>query len=113
MPPACPVTAAKPALNPLLNSSMNSEKREAFRIALLRVMDANHTHYGLGLPALNELASAFGFPRVSTREVEREILYLEDKCYVVQLVKPISPENRAWRITAQGRDYLAQLTIED
>jgi hypothetical protein len=92
---------------------MNTEKREAFRLALLSVLEANNTQYGLGLPALANFAAVFGFPNVPARDLEREILYLEDKQYVIQLFKPISPENRVWRITAQGRDYLAQLSPEE
>src|SRR4030095_1075949 len=34
------------------NSGMNPQQRELFRLALLRVLDANQTRYGLGLTAL-------------------------------------------------------------
>ncbi len=92
---------------------MNAEQRESFRLALLRVLEANNTQYGLGLAALGHLATTFGFSRARISDVEREIVYLEDKGYAIQLVKPISPENRVWRITAEGRDYLARLTEEN
>ena len=92
---------------------MNTEKRESFRIALLRVMEANNTHYGLGLAALGHLAGSFGFAGVKGADVDKEMVYLEDKRYAIQVAKTISPENRAWRITAEGRDYLAELNHED
>ena len=85
---------------------MHSEQRELFRIALLRVLDSNNTQYGLELTALAVLVSRYGF-RVKPEEVATEILYLADKQHVALVVKTISPENRAWRITADGRDYLA------
>ena len=91
---------------------MNTEKRESFRVALLRVMEANNTIYGLGLAPLGHLAGDFGFAGVKISDLEREIVYLQDKGYAVQVAKPISPENRIWRITAEGRDYLAQLSHE-
>ena len=87
---------------------MNAERRELFRLALLRVLDANHTRFGLGLAALKHLAASFGFPNGQDSELERELQYLEDKAHVTEVLKGISPENRAWRITAAGRDYLAE-----
>ena len=91
---------------------MSPEKRELLRLALLRVLDANHTRYGLGLTALGHLGLSFGFFSATTAELERELHYLEDKGYVTAVFKVISPENRVWRITAAGRDFLAQLTNE-
>ena len=92
---------------------MNSERRELFRLALLRVLDANHTRFGLGLPALGHWAASFGFPNPLASELERELQYLEDKAHVAPVLKGISPENRAWRITAAGRDYLAAAGDEE
>jgi hypothetical protein len=92
---------------------MNPERRELFRLALLRVLDANHTRFGLGLPALGHLAGSFGFPTPSDSELERELQYLEDKAQITPVLKGISPENRAWRITAAGRDYLAEAGDEE
>ena len=89
---------------------MRGQERELFRLALLRVLEANHTRYGLGAAALAHLASIYGFVSLRTEQVWREIQYLEDKGQVVRVDKAISPENRVWRITAAGRDFLAQLT---
>ncbi len=91
---------------------MNPEPRELFRLALLRVLEANPTRFGLGPSALAHLAVRFGFPWPGAADLQREVQYLEDKGYIVQVHKNLSPENRAWRITAAGRDYLAQLTGE-
>ena len=40
-------------------------------------------------------------------QLQAELLYLADKSLLTTIVKPISPENEAWRITAPGRDFLA------
>lgn len=88
---------------------MNPQNRELLRLALLRVLDANSTRYGLGLEALRHLAASFGFYLPESDRVEAELRYFEDKGLATQIVKQISPENRAWRITAAGRDFLASL----
>jgi len=85
---------------------MTPEQRELFRISLLRVLDANRSQFGFGLTALATLVLRFGF-KVGPDDVEPEIIYLEDKGFVTLIGKAISPENRTWRITADGRDYLA------
>ncbi len=89
---------------------MNPQRRELLRLALLRVLDANSTRYGLGLEALRHLSASFGFYMPEPELVEAEMCYFEDKGFAAQIAKPISPENRAWRITANGRDYLASLS---
>lgn len=91
---------------------MNAESRENFRTALLRVLDANNTRFGLGLKALGHLVATYGFQSPNAKDVERELQYLEDKKFVAECMKGVSPENRAWRITAEGRDFVAQLTNE-
>ena len=91
---------------------MNPHQRELLRLALLRVLEANPTVYGLGLEALCHLASRFGFTSPEPSAVALEIQYLEDKGLVLPVNKVVSPENRAWRISAAGRDSLAQLSGE-
>jgi hypothetical protein len=36
-----------------------------------------------------------------------EIDYLKDKAFIHEEPKVLSPENRAWKISAVGRDFLA------
>jgi hypothetical protein len=91
---------------------MKPHQRELLRLALLRVLEANATPYGLGIEALRHLASQFGFLSPESAAVALEVQYLEDKGFVLPVNKVVSPENRAWRITAAGRDSLAQLTGE-
>lgn len=86
---------------------MNATERELFRVALLRVLEANGTRFGLTAEALAALVVRFGF-RPATEVVAEELTYLADKGLVVPVGKLISPENSAWRIAAAGRDFLAQ-----
>jgi len=86
--------------------NLDPTQRELFRLALLRVLAANGSRFGLTHAALAAHVVRFGFRPVEA-EVGEEIAYLADKELVADLRKVLSPENRAWRITAAGRDHLA------
>lgn len=89
-------------------ATLTPEQRELFRIAILRVLEANPTRFGLNETAIAMHAFRFGF-QPDRPQTMQEIDYLRDKTFVEAVDKSVSPENRAWRITAAGRDYLAQL----
>ena len=94
---------------------MTQAEREQLRISLLGFLSANASgRFGMPLRFLTQQARAEGRPRLTEAEVEAELIYLEDpdKRLVAQTFKSISPDIRAWRITAAGRDYLAALTGE-
>jgi hypothetical protein len=85
------------------------QDREQLRLSLLRFLDANPTRYGLGTELLLQMARNEGRPALTKAEVEAELLYLADKDYAMEALKGVSPENKAWRLTATGRDFYAQL----
>ena len=85
---------------------ITSEQRELMRNAILGILDANGSKYGVGLGAIAIFLRPLGF-RVSADELRPEVQYLEDKGFVLPISKLVSPENRVWRITAEGRDYCA------
>jgi len=85
---------------------MNSQQREMFRMACLRVMAANETRFGLGIEAVCHLASRFGFASPDAREAEEAIHYLARKKLLEEVPKTVSPENRVWRITCAGIAFL-------
>ena len=87
---------------------MSPEQREQLRLSLLRFLDGNLTAYGLSANLLLAFARSEGRPGLTLAETRVELEYLADKGLVSQTPKPISPENRAWRITAAGRDFLAE-----
>jgi hypothetical protein len=86
---------------------MEGQELENFRKALLQVAAANLSRFGLGVSAFKLHVSAFGFDEVSAKEVEVELDYLKGKTYLDEIPKALSPENRLWRISAGGRDFLA------
>jgi len=85
---------------------MNAASRELFRQCLLIQLSRIR---GFAAPAsvLRVGAQVEGF-EATLDDVGAEMQYLEDKGLVAVDAKPISPENKRWRLTADGRDYLAQ-----
>lgn len=88
---------------------MNPLQRENYRRALLLVLDANASPYGVGLPALRLLVQHYGFYPTDV-DTLAELTYLTDKGFITEVAKQMSPENRLHRITAAGRDFLASTT---
>lgn len=86
---------------------MNSRDLEQLRLSLLRYLDENPTRFGLPASFLRQRAASEGFS-ADVPAVERELDYLTEKNLVTVVNKEVSPENRAWRISANGRDYRAQ-----
>ena len=89
---------------------MNAATRELFRQALLQVLAPVPAYLGLSAPTLRVKVQAVGHT-VTDDEVAAELQYLWDKQLVAPVAKCVSPENRLWRITAAGRDYLAELGL--
>jgi hypothetical protein len=81
------------------------EKTELFDTALLRVLDANNTPWGLQAPAVGMFAREFGFTP-SSAETIRRLEYLTAKGMVEEVPKTLGKANRAWKITDAGRRYL-------
>lgn len=86
---------------------MNALQTELFHQAVLRVLDANGSRFGLGLPAIALLVNEHGFSPKQP-EVEKELDYLEGKGLVRPVEKRVNPANRAWKITSEGTDYLRE-----
>jgi len=88
---------------------MNPEQREIFRTSLLRVLEERASErFGLGVTAIIVFLGQYGFRNSTAAAVNTELAYLADKQLAVTVGKTISPENACWRITATGRDHLAQ-----
>lgn len=90
---------------------MTAADREQLRLSLLRFLGENPTRFGYPVALLLQMARNEG-QRAERAVVQSELDYLADKALIVEVTKVISPENRAWRITAAGRDHLAQATSE-
>ncbi len=86
---------------------MTPAQRERLRLSILRYLAANPTRFGMGAQLLLQYLVAEGSP-VDETSLDAELLYLSDKGFIQEASKPISPEMRSWRITANGRDLFAQ-----
>ena len=86
---------------------MSPQQREVLRTAILRTLDTNQTRFGLTAPAVTVHLIPQGF-KVEAEETERELDYLTDKHMAEVIRRSLAPENRAWRINAAGRDWLAE-----
>ena len=88
--------------------NFDSSQREQIRLSVLRYCDAAD-QYGLGVNLLLQFIRSEGFRRLGRSQLESELAYLQDKRFLAVVPREISPENAAWRITAEGRDFLAKL----
>jgi hypothetical protein len=87
---------------------MNAMQKEVFRRAVLSVLDANRTRFGLGVNAIALTLSAYGFAKTADDEVADALDYIAAKNLCEEVTKTISKENRAWRITSAGIAFLDQ-----
>ncbi len=85
---------------------MTPQQREQTRLSLLRYCDAAE-QFGLATPLLLQFLRNEGLRSLTVAGLRAELQYLADKDLLAAIPKTISPENEAWRITAEGRDFLA------
>lgn len=76
--------------------------------SLLRVLEANHSRFGLEVVALASLVRQFGV-RPEESLVEDRMDYLVDKGLAAPVEKTLGRGTRAWKITAKGRELLDEL----
>ncbi len=89
---------------------MTPEQIELFRVNLLRQLRAVD---GASLPLATLVTGArmAGFDAANDDTVRGALAYLGDKGFVAIVPKPLSPENKRWRITAAGTDMLAEAGV--
>ena len=85
---------------------MNAETRQLIRETLLRMLEAA-PHCGLPLSTLGLGLQKRGLRDVGDDAIRAELQYLVEKGMAVRVPQVLSPELAPWRITAEGRDYLA------
>jgi hypothetical protein len=85
---------------------MTAQQRELLRDGILTGLDK----LGEYRPTLDTLHLGLrqSGHQVTLDEVKTEVNYLVDKGFISFVEKAISPERRRHRITAAGRDYLAE-----
>lgn len=87
---------------------MNPRQRELFRNALLVAISDFPASYPPSVHLLKQEVTRHGFVGIEEAEITTELVYLADKGLVVEDKKLVSPENKNFRLTAEGRDYLAE-----
>ncbi len=82
---------------------MNAATRELFRLALLRILAANDSRYGLAAATLVHFLPSEGFSSPHISDIQTELEYFEAKGFAHNPPKAMSAENQTWRITDAGR----------
>lgn len=85
---------------------MNPAQQDLFDLAILRVLDANRSRWGLAASAIGHLMAPFGFPSPDEDTLLDRIDYLVRKKFVEEVTKQASRASRAWRATTEGLNYL-------
>lgn len=85
---------------------MTSEQKELFRKAILQVLDLNRTRFGLPASAIRLHIGQYGFLSAQVEAIQEELDYLTAKNLAEEVVKVVSREVRAWRITTDGIAFL-------
>jgi hypothetical protein len=89
---------------------MNTKQTELFAAAVLKVLEANNTQFGLTMPAVRLLVKQFGF-NPSEAETTDALEYLAGKRLVQETPKVLVKINRAWKISDEGRQYLDERNL--
>jgi len=87
---------------------MTALQIEQTRWSILRYC-ASAERFGLTEGLLLQFLRSEGLRKLTAFQLSAEITYLADKGLLRGIDKLISPEVAAWRITAEGRDFLAGL----
>lgn len=85
---------------------LNAQTRELLRNNILIQYEASG-RVGCPLPTIYLGVRIAGF-KLDDEDIAEEVSYLLDKGLLASVEKTLSPENVRYRITAEGRDYLAK-----
>jgi hypothetical protein len=76
------------------------------RAAILRILDANKSRFGITADAVMTFMPSEGFAGVARSEVQAGLEWLKDRQFVTCPDNTLDPETAYFRITAAGRDQL-------
>jgi hypothetical protein len=93
-----------------MKAKMKPNMLELFDQALLQVMEANTTRFGLTAEALRAFCRAQGFEPEEKETLDR-LEYLAGKGLAAAMPKLIDKSTRVWKITAAGRLYLDERNL--
>jgi hypothetical protein len=89
---------------------ISQNQSELFAAAVLKVLEANNTQFGLTTPAVRLLVRQFAF-NPSEVETTDALEYLAGKRLIEPMPKVLVKINRAWKITDEGRRYLDERNL--
>jgi hypothetical protein len=93
-----------------MKTKMKPSILELFDQALLQVLQANTTRFGLTAKALCVFCRAQGFEPEEEETLDR-LEYLVGKGLAAEMPKLIDKSMRVWKITDAGRRYLDESTL--
>jgi hypothetical protein len=85
---------------------MSPAQTELFDLAVLQVLAANRTRYGLTQRAVSHLLAEFGFPSPDGEVLADRVDYLTRKGLAEEVQKTVNLANRTWRITEAGLNHV-------
>lgn len=85
---------------------MNHIQQQLFDEAVLGVLDANRTRFGMNADSISNGMSMFGFASPNRDTLLDRLDYLQRHSLVEEVSKQVNKANRAWRITDQGISHL-------
>lgn len=85
---------------------LSNTQLENIDLSILRYL-AEAGSFGLNEAVLIQAIKAEGFRAFDEDVADTRLLYLMDKKLIAPVQKFLSPEIKAWRITADGIDYRA------
>lgn len=89
---------------------MTATDREQVRWSLLRLLEqwGTRSRWGIATAQLLQAVRSEGLAELKRPDIEGELEYLAGKGWVENVAKPLSPELRCWKLTAAGRDLVAE-----
>jgi hypothetical protein len=82
------------------------ERTALLRAAILRILDANNSRWGLSPNAVAIMLAAEGFAGTPESEAREHLDWLLDHRWVLVANSPLDPTGRHYRITAEGRHQI-------
>lgn len=82
------------------------ERTALLRTAILRILDANNSRWGLSPNAVAIMLPAEGFTNIAESDVREHLDWLLDRRLVLVANSPLDPTGRHYRITAEGRHQI-------
>lgn len=82
--------------------------RENLHLAILQELASNPTRFGVPESVLKVRVRVNQAVKCDDTQWEAGLQYVEGAGFIESVGKPLNPENRNWKITKAGTDFLAE-----